>query len=230
MKLTTVKGGFAEIYRDGLRFSFMKWVAEDTFEAYHGSTCCKDFFTDIFWAERMKAPTSIHGFTWTPGTVALDQPYYYMALEHSTAFDAARAALLQDFLNFFEAAYKFPYSQVEAVDGKLLIAFPNAWTQRPVLVSMVTGLMRIGLAYEGRSPAGGIDFEAFFKRLLAEGNPFGQYDASEFGKEKVVPTILESLDTGIPPHPAQTFEQYTSPYQCHHSGGLIAFTTGRATG
>ncbi len=229
MILKTKRGGFAEIYADGLRFSLLKRVGEEEYHSYHGSTCCKDFFTDIFWSERMKEQTNIHGFGWRPGTIALDEPYYFMSMEHSSDL-SGKAALMQDFLQEFDRAFGFPPTQVKAAGKALVVAFANEWTQRPALISMVTGLMRISLTYKGRSPAGGIDFESFFDDLLKNGNPFGDYDQSEFRKDGVVPLILSSMENGCPPHAAQTFEQYTSPYQCHHSGGFIAYTTGRATG
>lgn len=224
MILKTKKGGFAEIYADGLRFSLMKRVAPEVYEAYHGNTCCKDFFTDIFWGERAKQQTSIHGFKWAPGTISIEEPWYYMAMEHSDDL-SGKAEPLRAFLNQFDRAFGFPATQVQAVGGKLLVAFSNRWTQRPVLISMITGLMRVGLIARA-----GDSVESVFTRLMKEGNPYGEYDRSEFGKAKVIPTIMASLGSGEPPHSKQTYAQYTNPFECHHSGGLIAFTTGRATG
>jgi hypothetical protein len=222
IEIKTSKGGFAEIYADGLRFSLVKRVAPEMYEAYHASTCCKDFFTDIFWSERMGKPTSIHGFSWAPGTLSLNEPWYYMALEHSKDISALEIRL-QWFMNEFDKAYGFPLTQVKGVGSKLLIAFANEWTRRPVLVSMVTAIMRVGLMADAP------DVKDAFAQLLRAGNPFGQYDKLEFNKQGVVPLILKSLETKTAPHPNQTFEQYKEAYACHHAGGLIAFTTGRAT-
>jgi hypothetical protein len=229
--LKTKKGQFAEIYDDGLRFSLMKRVSPDVYEAYRPNTCCKDFFTDAFWAETNGKATSIHGFSWNPGMMSLDEPWYYMVLEHSSDL-ADMASNVRHLLNAFEYAYDFPLSQVKAVGKKLLVAFTNEWTRRPVLISMVTALMRLGLIYKGSS--GNFrtedDLKKFFANLLKEGNPFGEYDSSEFRKAGVIPTILDSFHSGNPPHPDQTFEQYKEAYSCHHRGGLIAHTTGMATG
>lgn len=220
--LTLKKGGFAEIYSDGLYFGLL----DSKGEVYNGTTCCKDFFTDAFWAEHHQKGTSIHGFKCSPGRMNLGDATYQIALHHSKSLGDKKLNL-EAFLNAFDKSFGIkPFSQVEKInEGKdLLITFSQGWTTRPVMISLLTGLMRVGLMAEAQDKV-----EDVFERLLQKGNPWGQYDKSEFSKKGVVPLILESYKKGKAPHPEQSYKQYADAYDAHHGGGIIAFTTGIST-
>jgi hypothetical protein len=219
-------GNFAEIYgKEGLRFTLL----DSSGKIYNGGTCCKDFFTDAFWAEHHKKPTSIHGFQCTPGRISLEDKHYQIALHFEPEKLEGKALSLQCFLNMIEGSLGIPPTYIEPInEGQdLLLTFHQAWTTRPVMISLFTGLVRVGLMYPASQNE---TVEETLSRLLKEGNPYGKFDKSEFSKEGVVPLILQCLKEGKEPHPNQSFLQYQEAYSAHHSGGFIAFTTGRATG
>jgi hypothetical protein len=217
-----VNGGYAEIYSRGLEFQLYRSDGEP----YNGTTCCKDFFTDAFWAEHHDAKTRIHGFATVPGRLDLKAETYAIAMRREGEKLGIKASLLQGFLNEWDRAYGFPLTKVEPVNDSagVLVTFSREWTARPVMISLLTGLMRLGLAWNGEA------IPEFFARLRKSGNPYGIYDKSEFGKKGVIPLILESLESGKTPHPTQTFMQYKEAHAAHHGGGFIAFTTGEWTG
>ena len=221
------RGGFAEIYgREGLRYSLLKPTKEG-FVGYHGSTCCKDFFTDVFWSEHMEQETLIWGFSWKPGTLDLSDHTYYMAIEFGTVALGDRKDKAVRLLNAFEQRFKIPLSKVttDAEEKLLVFSFDRAWASRPVMISLLTLLMRLGPHYDG-----GMDPIVYLRKIVSNGNPYGVYDKIELGKAGVIELLEKCFTNGQPPHPQQTFEQYKKAHDCHHNGGLIAFTTGIPTG
>lgn len=225
----TLKSGprFAEIYSaDGTGGVLYSLLNPETMEAYHRPTNCKDFFTDAFYSEATGRDTSIWGFKWKPGTMPKTRGYE-MALEYKPeAKFGDKADAVGDFLHKWEKSMEIPLSTVRAdTSGKLIVVgFDEAWPVRPVMVSLLTLLMRLGPSYDGTPVL------KFIDRIVKHGNPYGVYDKGELGKAKVVPMLEKIFESGEAPFPAQTFAQYSDPHGCHHSGGLIAFTTGKATG
>lgn len=113
----------------------------------HEPVMCKDFITDLFWAEETKQIAEIYHFKWEPnGEILLEEEhsiYMYLKGEYLTK----RGELLQNFLNEFEVKMNIPYSQVKP-DGKgLLITFNKKWRVKPYLISLFTLLLRVGLSY-----------------------------------------------------------------------------------
>ena len=210
---------FAEIYSSGLEYSLLN----KDLVAYHAPVFCKDFFTDVFWSESHKQATTIHGFSWKPGMLDPRSSTFAMALGYKGK--TLNAGRIQAFLNAFEDRFRMPTSRAfEANDGLVVVLFNKAWTVRPVLISLVTALMRLAPGWDGTGPV------AFVRRIASKGNPYGVYDSSEFSKAGVLTKLQECWDSRSLPHPNQTYGQYDSPFKAHHSGGFIAFTTGRPTG
>lgn len=228
LKVSTYKGGFAEIYwgESGLRYSLLK-STPDGFEAMHGNTCCKDFFTDTFYAETLKKPTSIHGFKWAPGTFPATQKTFHMCIEFEKKDLSGKVKTAQALLNAWEERFGIKPSkvQVDSTGKRLVFSFDKEWTVRPVMISFFTLLLRLAPMYTEKMGPTGI-----FHEVIKNGNPYGEYDKGELGKRGVIDAIEECWDTHTPPSPSQTYEQYDTASGAHHRGGFIAHTTGMATG
>jgi hypothetical protein len=149
-----------------------------------------------------------------------------MALKFGSKPMGEKSETIQEFLNKWERSMEIPLSLVRPdLSGKLaVIQFDQAWASRPVMISMLTLLMRLAPAYDG-SP-----MDKFLARIAQNGNPYGMYDKSEISKPGVLDLLNEVYESGNHPHPKQTYKQYGQAISAHHSGGLIAYTTGCATG
>lgn len=230
MKAPNVKlqqgAGYAEIYGKGEKGVQFNLLDPNTFEALHQPTYCKDFLTDVFYAETTGRPTDIWGFTWKQGQLPDSERKCELALRVPHLDLGDRCDMIQEFLNKWERNMEIPLSLVRPdLSGKLaVVQFDRAWTTRPVMISLLTLLMRLSITYDG-TPV-----PKFIDKIAKNGNPYGKYDQGEIGKTGIVDLLERIYTSGEHPHPKQTFEQYKNPHGCHHSGGLIAFTTGKATG
>lgn len=151
---------------------------------------------------------------------------YEMALRYKGEKLGAKSENIADFLHKWERAMDIPLSTVrpDSTGELAVIQFDAAWPVRPVMVSLLTLLMRLAPGYDG-TPV-----PKYLDRIVKVGNKYGQYDKEELEKEGVVELLVKTFESGQHPHPKQTFKQYSDPHGCHHSGGFIAYTTGTATG
>lgn len=224
----TFKGHFSEIYwgDTGLRYSLLK-PSGSGYEPYHGNTCCKDFFTDVFYAETLHKDTHIHGFSWKPGMLPANYKTLHMAIEFEGKNLTALAPKAATLVNMWEDRWGIKHTKVVPSDSgmHLIFSFDREWTTRPVMISFLTLLMRLAPAYDGKMEA-----VEFFQHIIKHGNPYGAYDKGELSKAKVLPMIKHLWETKTQPDVHQTYKQYALATSAHHSGGFIAHTTGEATG
>lgn len=125
---------------------------------------CKDFITDLWWSEYTGQNISIYNFRHTPGTVSTAKKRHFIALTLSEQDLSPAAQRLQTLLNEVELQWLgAPSSVVSVVNGTALrIEYDHRWTKAPVLVSLFTTLLRIGILYEGGS------LLSFVKTLAAD--------------------------------------------------------------
>lgn len=112
---------------------------------------CKDFFTDFFWSQVMGQSSNVYGFVSTPGTVSMDDPWIYLAVQCQK--DAGQYQKgLQAFLNKIEGAQSFPPSTVLVASNHpeiLVVKASMEWAKRPYLISALSQFARSGLTYSG---------------------------------------------------------------------------------
>lgn len=196
------KKHFSEAIAAGFEYSLL----DSTYKAYHSPVQCKDFLTDAFWSEACHTPISIYSFEWKPGTIELNQPWYYMGLKYSKEPIGAYAKPVQDFIQEFDMALGFKKTTAIPVGDSLLLKFSGAWVKKPVLVSVFTQLVRLGPRYDGS------DIKHWVEK---PGIPFIPYDSERLNG--IIPRLLKLLDGRVP---NLTYKDYSDVRLAHSSSGL----------
>lgn len=131
------------------QFSFL--LLDENLRALHSPFMCKDYLQDIFWSEHTKNSADIWGIHWRPGMFDISAQKYKLALLGGQEVLANHAENLQNFINAFESAQKFPLSVVETTDNDriLVVTFSKRWTKNGPILSTLTTLIRLGQLYEG---------------------------------------------------------------------------------
>ena len=177
----------------------------------HEPVMCKDFITDLFWAEETNQVAKIYGFHWRPkGKILLKEEHkMFMYLKDTSLEDCG--SNLQNFLNEFEIRMNIPYSLVVPKDKGLLITFNKRWRVKPYLISLFTLLLRVGLTYNNDDL---VDF------LKGYNTPFTRYSAND------VDYIAKSLPKTLRLLNQEEFEQEYSDYltigEIHNNSGIVS--------
>lgn len=115
---------------------------------------CRDFFQDIWWAEYRRTPAQIYGLSWTPGTLDVTAEWFTMAVTYRDASMEPYAEPTEALLHAVEERIGFPRSELwlaetqHGPDTALVVEFHRRWTEKPMLLSAFTLLLRLGPKYQ----------------------------------------------------------------------------------
>lgn len=125
----------------------------------HTPFMCKDYLSDIFWAEITKRQEKVYGLEWKPGTLDVSAEKFQLAVMGGKEKMVERIEQLETFIHHFEAALGIPECSIMPTDNKknIVVEFDRAWTRCGPLLSTLTTLIRIAGKYEGGDPAAYLD-------------------------------------------------------------------------
>lgn len=144
----------AQIYGKGMEFAFVS----PTNEQCHPFAYCKDFLQDAVWAHLHKKKVGIFGFSYESGVnPPLDTSFMRMAVRFKGNEEIK--TLCQNSLKFMrcmDKAQGFTPTELQYggkhQDGKddvFIFVSDKRWLFSPVLVSLHTLALRVGLTYKG---------------------------------------------------------------------------------
>ncbi len=186
---------------------------------------CKDYFTDVFWSNKVKKHVSVYGFTWKPNQDGgiLDGKTFTLAVElwnrvdgKLVKIDKKQLSSIKSLLNTFDKKLKFLPAKMEVSDDEnyAILTVSNAWTKVPYLVSSLFLLIRLGFTYEEKTNP----IEYFTG--AASSKFISPHDEGYF---KRIKNRLEDLFNGkIDKN--QTYEKYESSNNIHNYSGIVNYT------
>ena len=219
-------GGFGEAHSYGLEYSLLsKRKNTNGYVAIHSPVLCKDFLSDLLWAEHTNNRVSIYGFSWRGGQRKSfnikTKKTFRLGIRlkgRRGLYENLEAPKLQEFLNEFEDLVGLPHSKVLHInDREAVVEFDKEWTTQPVRVSLFTLLVRVGLRYNG------CGVENWIAKIHKYGNgAVGSGDASLLHEaQQNFDNIFKRkcLDFN------QTYKQYSKVDVVHGYSGIANFKT-----
>jgi len=209
----------AEIAGSFIQWSFVKQDKEKVWRALHSPFVCKDFIQDMFWAEIMGKTYDLYGFTYRNELQPiLKDSFYTVAIKeqssenHSGPFndlDVKEENLLK-FLNGFSILTKLYFKKIQTSvsDDKktLVIRISKDVFSHPVIISLFTFLVRIGLKYKGS-----VSPEEFLEKGELFGNDAGYRSAAIFVLKEIKSKKFIS-----------SFKDFSSINKIHNNSGIVA--------
>lgn len=214
--------GLSQIYSSGLEFAY----ANEQGEQCHPFAYCKDFLQDAVWATLNKAKASIHLFTYEYNVnPPLDLKNVRMAVrlkgsKRVTFEEKCRKSL--KFMNEVEKVQGFAPTVLQFggkhTSGNSVFVFISdaAWQHSPVMLSLYTLLLRVGMTYE----------EGPWREHFENAKSYlGENDKSYTTSAK------KALDKIIGKSPGEVFAKKFEdnyPADCnltgmHHNSGIVSF-------
>ena len=205
------KSRLSEIVHYGFEYSLLN----EELEALHQPVQCKDFLTDAFWSEHTKQPCSIYGFNWTPGTMAINEPWYRLALRYKDQDIQGWKIPMALFMGRFDKAFGFKYTRVDSANDNtvLVVKFDGGWTKQPILVSTFSQLLRLAATYDGVTP-----ILTWLKDRHIDKAVLCSEDAGRISQ--YIENLKRMMKDGIP---KQTYAEYTDLWRVHGDSGLINY-------
>jgi len=152
--------GLAQTIWEGLEYAFL---SEDDRQC-GPFVYCKEFLVDAVWSQINNTPISIYGFHFNPNTdppVCLTSCRILLRNRHDKEGFDKRIRKMLKFINAIEEDMGWNLSTLEKCDNSpnknyygnvYLLVSPANWLHAPPLVSMLTLLIRSGMAYDGKLP------------------------------------------------------------------------------
>lgn len=199
---------------EAFNYGFTMALLDDKFRALHPPVNCKDYFQDLFWTEHHEKPSEVYGFEWSPGTISLKRPTYYMGCRHSSIEIGKNRLNWQTFVNTWDYKRGYRLTKIRLDTPKsVLVEFDGAWTKKPVLMSAFTSILRMGSVYDEKSDSNNI-----WEWLLARQKPSYHtgHASPDFSRLRTILPRLKRLAEGM--EPKQTYQEYESPHEAHERG------------
>lgn len=218
--------GMAQIYSSGLEFAFISAAGEQC----HAFAYCKDFLQDAVWATLNKSSAAIYGFSYVHGTnppVDLDNMRLGVRLKGKGGEDMENMCKkAQTFLQEVDLLQGFAPTELllggkrkgESHDTFVFVS-DKAWLHSPVMVSLYSLLVRVGMTYEG----GGWrkHFDSAKKYL---GNNDSSYTKSaQKGVDKIVGKKPDEL---FAKEFIDNYPKGVNVSAMHNSSGILAYAKG----
>lgn len=146
----------SQIYSKGLEYAFFN----EKNEQCHPFAYCKDFLQDAIWAQLNESKASIYSFTYQHGhNPPLDLSLTRMGLRNKGDKDfSAKCEKSLHFMRAMETDMDFTPSEVYSVgnfeggeDEVFVFTSDVRWMHSPVLISLYSLALRVGMTYEGGS-------------------------------------------------------------------------------
>lgn len=214
----------AQIYSKGLEFAFFN--EENT--QCHPFAYCKDFLQDAIWAQLNKSSASIYGFSYKHGTnppLDLKQTRMGVRNKGDTEF-AAKCTKAHTFIKEMEADLGFTLSECASLgmfqggkDEVFVYSSDQKWMHSPVLISLYTLALRVGMTYEGGGWRG--HFEGAKSYL---GSNDKGYTAS--AKKALDKIIGKDIAEVFAPKVEDNYPEDCNVSGMHNNSGIVSFANG----
>lgn len=187
------------------------------YKELHPPVMCKDYLGDAFWSEKTKKDVDVYGFKWTPGQLSLKRETYAISLNFDKKKDADRIANISSLINKWDQALGFEKTKIlETSKSKTFVmVVDRRWMTQPMRVSLLTLLVRIGVAYEKPD-----QHPADFLKEVGTGELEIVADKDSDMARTVAEYCRKIFDSGK--FPKQTYAQYDSYYGVHNGSGICA--------
>lgn len=225
------EGSFSEQYGRGMQYA----LVNDSGKQVHHFVWCKDFLHDLIFGEIHKVPINIYRFTYKSGT-DIPPPNKKIKIAVVNLYDKDFESKIEnalDFINQIEAEMGFIPSRVfksenptEKYQKSGIFVFEGSkrWLNAPVLLSMYTLLLRVGMTHSVGSPC----METL--KGVADGTikPYQSYD-QDYSKK-----ALPGIERIIQNKPGKIFHRtmkHNYPENLdsstmHHRFGIVTFAEG----
>ena len=193
----------------GMDWGFTYQLVDDGGHALHAPCACKEYLTDIMWAESTNtAIRTSYGLQWEPGLLPKTNEYHLALRDGAKSVSACRSGL-QTFLNWIEAPAGIDLSTVEedTTGTSLISSFSAAWTKKPYLISAYTQLLRLGMRYTEGDPL------LFLKTLRHQ-------SMDGYRLPVILPRLMAIREGRSWP---QRYEDYRGVDEVHSAGGLFSW-------
>lgn len=150
-------GHLCEIYSTGFQLAF----ASPDLEQCHDWVLCKDFLTDVVWAQLNQSSASIYGFRYqykNNPVISID-PVLMLARNKQVKNGIFDKCIVNStkFMNMLETKLKFTLCKSEKVEFKIeessysvwMFTLDPRWLHAPPMVSLLSLMMRVGCHYNG---------------------------------------------------------------------------------
>lgn len=143
---------FRYIQNDNHNFQFLLLGKNN--EALHTPFQCKDYLSDIFWAENTGRKIEIYGIEWEKGMLDISTPTIRMALLGGEATLEPHIPNLKSFLNAFEEKLGFSFTEITPSTNpkNIVLDFSQEWAYCGPMISAYTSLIRLSGMYNGEHP------------------------------------------------------------------------------
>lgn len=218
------EGNLAQIYSSGLEYAFVNEKGEQC----HPFAYCKDYLQDAVWATIHKCQVNIHGFDYKHGrNPDLDMNATRIALRLKGNKEFKEMCLKahefikqidkdQGFLPtrlYYGGAYK------DGKDDVYVFIGDKMWMYSPVLISLYTLCLRVGLNYEG-----GDWREHFGNASKYIGSNDKSYTSS--AKKALDKVIGQTPGEIFAPTIEANYPKDAPTSELHHASGIVTFANG----
>jgi len=145
-----------QIYSKGLEYAFFNEAGEQC----HPFAFCKDFLQDAVWATLNKAAAHLYGFSYEYGVnppLDLKQTRLGLRMKGAKGFAGSCTKALS-FIQTMEKDFDFQPSTMTSLgcflnskSEVLVFVSDQRWLHSPVMLSLYSLALRVGLTYEGGS-------------------------------------------------------------------------------
>lgn len=118
-------------------------------KAYFTPFMCKDYFQDIFWAERTGNVAEVYGIKCRKGMIDDSVERFKLGIYWSDNNLKDLVGNMQSFVNEFDKAQGFDLTTIESteVESEALVTFSREWTSNAPLLSTFMSIVRLGGGY-----------------------------------------------------------------------------------
>lgn len=208
-------------------FAFAKRVGEDTYEAAHPISPCKDYLSDVVWTEHCGKPIHCCGLSYSKKEI-FDGKTAYLAIkicDYKHNYGTSYAGLAEDrkrlrdnhphlqaVLNNVEQRLGLEGRtavHTTDVEDVFLLALPHFWVRYPYLTSLYALLVRVAQYFGGtKDPAEWLD-------QFAKGADMYLWNTAR-------PRLRHLIELGHANVPEQPMGDLTNNHP--HSSGIVGFT------
>ena len=216
--------GMAQIYSNGLEYAFFNGQNEQC----HAFAYCKDFLQDAIMATVNESKASIYGFTYEHGkNPPLDMEITRMGLRNKGDADfVAKCERSLTFMRELEEAMGFEPSELRSVgcfqdgaDEVVVFDSDKRWMHSPVLISLYSLALRVGMTYEG----GG-----WREHFEGAKSYLGSHDKSYTASAKTALDKIVGKEVGevFAPKMEDNYPADCAISGMHNNSGIVAFAKG----
>lgn len=158
--------------------------------------------------------TDQYGFQWTPGTLDPQDSYFRLLLKFKTPEMAKRVKRIRALLNMWENRLDWDKTLVSNTTDRTakVLIITRRWIERPICVSVLTFLCRIGMVYET-----GESMDDLYAAIEKGRKPLNGGDerlCTDEAKKRVLRVWDERQ------FPPQKYSDYTSCSYVHNYSGI----------